>query len=103
MEAVNLYLLEQVESRGYDTYPAAVVRAESPEAARHLHPNGTCAWNGRGWARPKDFEDQSPTYVDGEWGQRHWASCPDHVTATLLGTSLPNLPPAVVLAAFTNG
>lgn len=101
---MNLYLLEQVESRGYDTYPAAVVRAESPEAARRLHPNRTCAWDGRGWARPRDFEDQQPTYVDAWGSSRHgWASCPDNVTATLLGTSLPDLPPAVVLATFTNG
>lgn len=103
MASLNLYLLEQTESRGYDTYPDAVVRAESEEQARFMHPDGTCAWDGRGWARPKDFEDQQPTYVDGEWGPQSWASNPDAVHVTLLGTSLPDLPPAILLTRFLHG
>lgn len=101
---MNLYLLEQREFRGYDTYSAVMVRAESPEAAKQLHPNGTCTWDGRGWARPRDFADQPPTYAGGWASSPHgWASCPDNVTVTLLGAALPGLPPAVILANFTNG
>lgn len=37
---MNLYLLEQDDVGGYDTYDSAVVVAESEDAARKIHPNG---------------------------------------------------------------
>jgi len=38
---MNLYLLTQDEVRGFDSFDAAVVAAESPEDARLIHP---CGW-----------------------------------------------------------
>jgi hypothetical protein len=36
----KLYLISQDKVNGYDSYDSAVVCAESPEAAREIHPNG---------------------------------------------------------------
>jgi hypothetical protein len=84
---VNLYLISQNVNNGYDTYDSAVVRAESEDAARRIHP---------------DSEVMSK-YWDGctdKWGD--WANAAD-VKVELLGTALEGSLPGVVCASFNAG
>lgn len=81
---MNLYLISQTVNNGYETYDSAVVRAESEEAARRIHPN----------------EDVFPEHWDGctdTWGD--WANAAD-VKVELLGTALDGSSHGVVCASF---
>jgi len=77
---MNLYFISQVENCGYDTYDSAVVRAESPEEAVKINPDG--AWS------------------DG-WGA--WASKPENVKVSLLGVAAEGSEAGEVLASFNAG
>ena len=63
---MKLYLIEQDENEGYDTYNCAVVVAANPKEAKKINPGGKDDWGS-------------------EWST--WASGPDKVTATCLGTA----------------
>lgn len=65
---MNLYLLEQTENNGFDTYDSCVVVASNPEQAARILPEGHL---GATW--------------DGKWPS--WASKPGNVTVTYLGTA----------------
>jgi hypothetical protein len=78
---MNLYLISQTESREYDTYDSAVVRAESEEAARLISPDGN-------W---------SVDYYSA------WCKSPDQVTVQLLGVAASDEPAGVVLASYNAG
>lgn len=96
---MNLYLLTQ-PTRGYNTYDGVVVVADTPEAARLIHPRGDIRWDGRGWAYPRT-EYEKPFYV--EWD---WAANPDEVTVTWLGTAAVKLVEGanpVILSSFHEG
>lgn len=55
---MNLYLLSQTTTTGYDTTDSVVVAAKSPKDARKIHPTKT-DWDetpGYSWARPADVD-----------------------------------------------
>ena len=81
---MKLFLISQTENRGYDTYDAAVVCAESEEAARQMNPSG---------------------HGDMRWGKvfSTWCSSPDKVSVQLIGKASPDLSPGVVCASFNAG
>lgn len=67
---MNIYLIEQKENSGWDTYSAAVVIAESADDARKIHPGeGDPEYDGMVDIRGDNFV---------------WTT-PEHVTATFLG------------------
>lgn len=83
---MNLYLVEQNENTGYDTYDSMVVCAESEEAARRTHP--------------------TPGYKDErDWGYclSGWCSSPDKATVTLIGVADASVKPGVVVASYNAG
>jgi hypothetical protein len=53
---MNIYLISQYENTGYNTYGAAVVIAESEEAARLTHPSGSEEWIDESWSAPEEVE-----------------------------------------------
>lgn len=77
---LRLWLIMQDEEAGYDTYDGAVVCAASEGDARRIHPCGS----------------------DDGWGRMdaYWAKDPERVTARMIGTAAPGVPPGVVLASF---
>ncbi len=80
---MNLYLLEQTDNRGYDTFDSCVVAARDVESARNIHPQG------------QQF-----------WGQQNfgtWARSPDKVRVMLIGTAVAGTPEGVILASFNAG
>jgi len=66
---MNLYLIEQDENVGYDTYDSAVVVAESEDEARHI----------------------CPPSANGTWKSTSgsWASSPSNVSVKYLGIFVP--------------
>jgi len=77
-----IYLIEQTEETGWDTYDSAVVVAMSAEDARLTQPNEGDEFGGVFSA---------------------WCSSPDKVTATLIGSAAPDMTLGVVLASFNAG
>lgn len=65
-----LWLLEQTENDGYDTYSDCVVCAMTEEDAKKISPTGNIFKNDEDWS----------------YGGS-WASHPDNVTAQLIGLS----------------
>jgi len=61
---MNIYLLSQSKTTGYDTYDSAVVISNSEEEARNIHPDTFCnesnfseeKWSGNDWCRPEDVD-----------------------------------------------
>lgn len=76
---MKLYLLEQDENGGYDTYDAIVVCAENEEDAKSITPNGS--------------DDYCPS----------WASSTDNIVCTELGTAKKGIERGVILASFNAG
>jgi len=84
---LHLYLLQQDESTGYDTYDSMVVVAVAEEEAKRIHPSGKIG----------DFPEINRTYLT-------WASSPDHVQATWIGLAATNLTAGeIVCASFNAG
>jgi hypothetical protein len=82
---MKLFLIEQEQWTGYDTYDSAVVVAESEDDARNIHPSGGPVTDRRtDWACD-------------------WATSVEHVTARYIGEASPVLPRGVVLASFNAG
>lgn len=73
---MNIYLLSQYEYRGYDTYDSCVVYAESEDKARQIHPSIS---------------------------SRTWASCPENVDVSYLGSNPQATEPGLILASFNAG
>ena len=94
---MKLFLLTQSENMRYDTFNGCVVRAESAEAARLIHPRGNRVWRGDDW-----WWDESEWWSQGATNDRTWTS-PDNVTVTYLGEAAPDMPSGVVLASFHAG
>lgn len=78
---MNLYRLNRTDPVRYDEYYGAVVRAESKDRARLIHPDGKSQWDaGRElWIRHRD-DDQE--IIDGTWTHVH------NVEVHEIGTSL---------------
>jgi hypothetical protein len=79
---MKLWMLTQNEVGGYDTYDSCIVAANTEQEAKKIYP---C------------------TYA--EWGSigRSWASSPDRVTATCIGTATKGTEAGVILASFNAG
>ena len=84
---MKLWKLTQNEATGYDTYDSVVVAAETEQDAVKTHPSP--------WSHQKDSG----------WGYTYscWASSPDNVQATLIGTAIEGTPAGVMLASFNAG
>lgn len=80
---MKIYLLEQFENNGWDTYSDCVVVAESEADAKTIHP------------ADKPFEACK------EW--RDWAYSTDAIKVTEIGTPNENQKRGVVCASFHAG
>ena len=78
---MKLYLIEQDENDGYDTYDSAVVIAVNAKEAKKINPAGKGDWNSC-WSTG--------------------ASSPDKVTTTCLGTANSRIR-GVICASFNAG
>ena len=86
---MNIYLIEQEENSGWDTFSSAVVIAESEDEARLIHP---------GQDNP-EFEGTKDIRCE-LWG---WTS-PEHVKVSLLGRlEIPALGRKVLCASYHAG
>lgn len=101
---MNIYRISQDERGGYDTFDAAIVAAESEDAARRIHPSEDCySPESCEWARKNyHWRDEGPNE---KWTYAYssWASRPDKVRAELLGTAVEGTPEGVLLASFNAG
>jgi hypothetical protein len=76
---MKLYLLEQDDHEGYDTFSAIIVAAPSVMAAIQIPPRSS-----------DDFG-------------KCWANSPESVTFTCLGTAEPSIKQGVILTSFHRG
>ncbi len=81
---LNLYLLEQDENDGWDTYSACIVCAESVEDAKTIDPDGN------------DF-------VENEEKHYSWAKTRKGIKCTKIGVATVEMERDVVLASFHAG
>ena len=94
---MKLFLIEQSENAGYDTYNSAVVYAYTEEQAQQMHPR-----NGVTWDEIKDAYLE--TYGNIETAilifYNSWAK-PENVKVTYLGlTTNTKIKPGVICASF---
>ena len=80
---MNLYLVRRTSDCDYNEYEAAVVCAETEDAARLTHPDGYSQWVNGAWDNWRGGEKWDP---------------PDRVTVQLLGEAVEGLERSVVLA-----
>lgn len=94
---MNLYLIQQKRDTGYDEYDSCVVAAETPMAAKKIHPNEDYIWSPqiRNWVHIRYPQIK---YVGGAW-----ASKPANVCASLIGSAKPGTKAGVILASFNAG
>lgn len=107
---MNLYLLEQEENCGYDTYDSCVVASPNEATAKTIHPSdsdpktyvekdGIAGWfnedNIRDWDNLKRW--------DILYGSRDWASSPSSVKCTLIGVAVEGTEQGVVCSSFNAG
>ena len=89
---MNIYLLTQIETVGYDTYDSMVVITTSELAARHMHPEESINFD-----RYNCWDSSWPA----------WATKPGNVTVELLGkaeeTSEVKRAEQIVLTSFNAG
>ena len=92
---MNLYLLSQNESKGWDTYDSAIIAAESEEEARKICPSGRYEWRD-GWCY-----DYLPTrrYCP----RSDWANDIANISVKLIGVADPTVVRGVILASFNAG
>lgn len=96
MAVLKLWLIEQEQNGGYDTYDSAIVAAYTEEAAKTIHPQGP-------ERRFKEDRETSPPEL-GQWGYSYgtWAHHPDHVKATRVGNAHQSISEGDVLCASFN-
>jgi hypothetical protein len=78
---MNLYLLTQNKTIGYDTYDSCVVISESEEDAKTIHPH---------FPNPK-------------WDSLSWCKNPSQVEVEFIGTAKEGSVRGVVCASFNAG
>jgi len=86
---MNIYLLTQKISSGWDTYDSAVVIAENEEQAKYIHPSGA---DHEWWVTTDDAINFSLM----EW------ALPQDVKVELRGTITTDEKPGVVCASFNS-
>jgi len=77
---MNIYLIEQEQQVGYNTYDSAVVVAATEQDAKEIIPGGS--WNS---------------------ARTDWCSSAEHVTAELIGTATEGMEAGVILASYNAG
>jgi hypothetical protein len=87
MENMKLYLIEQDQCTGYDTYDSAVVRAPDEETARRTHP----------------YKYRNISLVKGAHDYGDWPTDPQYVRVTYLGDAVSGAIQGVVCASFNAG
>lgn len=101
---MNLYLISQYKNKGYDTYDAAVVAAETEDDARTIIPIGL-------HERFNSETGNSEWYnrYTKQWEQERfitrltWAPNIKYVSVELIGTAEPGTERGVILASFNAG
>jgi hypothetical protein len=106
---VNLYKISYPwPKRTYDVYLSAVVAAESPEAARRVHPDPLYVWDAEAGAWgcvspwPLDWLPEHAARDRARAGET-WPSDIEQVEIALLGTAQSDIEPGVVHASFRHG
>lgn len=96
MSALKLWLIEQEENGGYDTYDSAVVAAITEADAKRIHPSGQANKNWR--------DDMEGSEEHGSWQYPYttWASRPDNVKATVIGDAHASVAAGDVLCSSFN-
>jgi len=79
---MNIYLLQQNENRGYDTYDSIIVYAENEDNAKLI--------------RPEEYTNWEDPYSA-------WASSPNKVHVTYIGSTDEDVEEEVILASFNAG
>lgn len=93
---MNLYLLEQDDNTGYDTFDSCVVVANDETEARQIHPG---IWERQG-------EKDALALSEKRWHDENydWAKSPESVTATNLGKCLDTYnKPQIICSSFNAG
>jgi hypothetical protein len=88
MSNLLLFLLEQDEQTGYDTFDSIVVAATDAGDAAEIHPYS------RLFPKPNREEN---------WESEAWASSPKNVKVTLIGTAKHDTQRGVICASFNAG
>lgn len=84
---MNLYLLEQDEITGWNTYDSCVVAAEDETAAKLIHPREGSITDNDGW-NSKGYD---------------WPNKPESINASLLGIAELGTSAGVICASFNAG
>jgi hypothetical protein len=96
METMKLWLIEQDENSGYDTYDSAVVAAMTEDQAKRIHPSGEPEKN---WTDAMEFSDKWDSW---RYQYSVWAHHPDNVKATVIGDAHASVSAGDVLCASFN-
>ena len=80
---MNLYLLNQSQNTGYDTFDSCVVAAKNEEDAKTILPGVGDEWE--------------------KYWSTGWAKSPEHVSAKLIGTAIKGTERGVICASFNAG
>lgn len=88
---MKLYYISQSEVKGYDTYSALVVCAESEESARLIHP------------RQHLYDLYLGDGLRKMWQDSSWCSSPEHVKVEYLGEAADNIKRGIILESFHAG
>lgn len=96
MSGLKLWIIEQEENSGYDTYDSAVVAAMSEGEAKRIHPSGDSR---------KNWTDEMASTEEWESWRYHysvWAHHPDNVKATVIGDAHASVSAGDVICASFN-
>lgn len=86
----KLFLLEQLENNGWETYDSCVVCAENKEAAKKIHPANVHYEVGIWWSKNDRRYD--------------WATSIENVKCTLIGDAFEHIElNSVICASFNAG
>lgn len=96
-----LFKITQKSNQAPDTWYGAVVAAESPEAARYVHPGtqpgaeSAIIWSPErnGWLYQDEIDDPTAYCVD-DWAPPHL------INVTLIGVSVGVTLPGVILSSY---
>ncbi len=96
---MNIYLVEQSDNNGYDTYDSFVCVAKSEGNARNIHPgcediedkdDNLKNWESE-YFYPSEFSTNKITGEPTQARTGTWALSPDYVEVTLIGKAEPSI------------
>lgn len=99
---MNIYLVDRLESIGYDQYDSFVTIAENEDEARQTHPNPEYYKykNGFWTFQYKNKKDREPEINNSSWINSNRI---DKLKVTLLGTADKKQKKGVVISSFNAG